>query len=247
MSPPVPHPGHPTLGPLGWVPATPPHSTAPAGRCEDAGARYYYSAPPRGGGGSPVKCLPKENCANGSPCPPSGVCPPASGSGDWMIVLESGNPQSIPWCYPPDESQWGSGALSNCHPFASALAAAAPPPPNTTIAGGPNSILSFNCSTNPTFCNFGRALVPQCTLDNWLGDADRELGNSSHPLTAHYRGQRALNATLTQIAKDLLSPSSKVLVVGTDGGANFLYIAADRVRELLGVKPANFAVVPVEG
>ena len=164
-----------------------------------------------------------------------------------MIVLESGNPQSIPWCYPPDESQWGSGALSNCHPFASALAAAAPPPPNTTIAGGPNSILSFNCSTNPTFCNFGRALVPQCTLDNWLGDADRELGNSSHPLTAHYRGQRTLNATLTQIAKDLLSPSSKVLVVGTDGGANFLYIAADRVRELLGVKPANFAVVPVEG
>ena len=46
---------------------------------------------------------------------------------------------------------------------------------------------------------------------------------------------------------NLLSPSSKVLVVGTDGGANFLYIAADRVRELLGVKPANFAVVPVEG
>ena len=56
-----------------------------------------------------------------------------------------------------------------------------------------------------------------------------------------------LNATLTQIATDLLSAESKVLMVGTDGGANFLYVAADRIAAVLGVKPSNFAVVPIGG
>ena len=68
-------------------------------------------------------------------------------------------------------------------------------------------------------------------------------GSSSYP---SYSGSSSLRGA-GSIPQDLLTPSSKVLVVGTDGGANFLYIAADRVRELLGVKPANFAVVPVEG
>ena len=43
---------------------------------------------------------------------------------------------------------------------------------------------SNNCSTNPTFCNFGKVLIPQCTFDNWLGDATRTLGNATHPVLA---------------------------------------------------------------
>ena len=164
----------------------------------------------------------------------------------WMVIMESGNPQQVPWCFPPDESLWGTGALSNCHWSAATLAAAAAPPPNMSLpCGGSHCLMSSNCTTNPTFCNFGKVVVPQCTFDNWLGDADRELGNATHPLTAHYRGQRMLNVTLRQIKTDLLSADATVLVVGADGGANFLYIAADRVGALLGVK--DFAVVPVEG
>ena len=227
----------------------PVHSTDANAVCNDGSAPYFYSAKPRGtSGGHGLKCLPEERCADGTPCPASGVCPSAATADSWMIILESGNPQSIPWCFPPDELLWGSGSLSNCHPFAAALAATPGPAPNMTDpSGGPNCVLSSNCTTNPTFCNFGKIVVPQCTFDNWLGDADQELGNSTHKLTAHYRGQRVLNATLTQIAKDLLRKDSKVLVVGTDGGANFLYIAADRIGALLAVKPSNFAVVPIGG
>ena len=93
-------------------------------------------------------------------------------------------------------------------------------------------------------------LADDCT--SRLGDADRVLGNATHPYTAHYRGQRMLNASLKQIAKDLLKPSSKVVVAGTDGGANVLYIQADRIGSVLhdaaGLDlSTGYAVVPVEG
>lgn len=136
--------------------------------------------------------------------------------------------------------------------------APAPPPavpaPNMTLpCGGPHCVYSSNCTTNPGLCHLGKAVIPQCTFDNWLGDASRQLGTAQHPHLAHYRGQRVLNATLKRIAKELLSAASKVLVVGSDGGGNLLYIQADRIRHILaagvGVQPQrlDYAVVPVEG
>ena len=84
-----------------------------------------------------------------------------------------------------------------------------------------------------------------------LGDATRHFGNLSRKVTKHYRGQRMLNATLIQIAKDLLRARSKVIVAGNDGGGNLLYIQADRIGELLQSVarfPAeHYAVIPIEG
>ena len=59
------------------------------------------------------------------------------------------------------------------------------------------------------------------------------------------------NATLAQAAKDLLKSTSKVIVAGSDGGGNLLYITADRIRSVpvtaAGIAEANFAVIPIEG
>lgn len=186
--------------------------------------------------------------------------PPAAGVDAWMVILAGQGNQQMPWCYPPDESVWGTGVLSNCYlgpQFAPKPGSQPPsPPPNTTLPcgswqGGVHCIYSSNCTTNPAFCRLGKILVPQCTFDNWLGDASRQLGNASYPVIAHYRGQRMLKATLTQAAKDLFSPASHVVVAGNDGGGNLLYIAADTIRDIIvaasGIQPSNFAVIPIEG
>jgi hypothetical protein len=196
--------------------------------CNDGTQPSYYATPPRG-----------------------------ASQNEWMIILPSsgGSPQAIPWCFPPAESQWDlPNVLSNCFQSFPTASSPQPVPPaaNITIpCGGPHCIYSSNCTFNPTFCNFGKIVIPQCTFDNWLGDATRTFGNASLRVTKHYRGQRMLNATLAQIAKDLLNAKSKVLVAGNDGGGNLIYIQADRIGALLqGVAnfPAtSFAVVPIEG
>lgn len=193
-------------------------------------------------------------CNDGS-APAYFATPPTNGTTAWMIILPGQGNQQMPWCYPPPRTEWdtGTGLLSDCY-WGSPQARVSPPALNMTLpCGGSHCVFSSNCTTNPAFCTLGKVVIPQCTFDNWLGDATRQLGTKTHPHLAHYRGQRMLNATLTQVARDLMAPSSRVLVVGSDGGGNLLYIQADRIRAIvataLGVAAPKlqYAVVPVEG
>ena len=200
-------------------------------------------------------------CNDGSP-PVYYASPPTNNSSGWMIILSGQGNQQMPWCFPPDESTWekGDGIPNDCWWGApkSPAPPPAPPAPNMTLPcgtfqAGSHCIYSSNCTTNPTLCDYGKIIVPQCTFDNWLGDATRQLGTSAHPHTAHYRGQRMLNATISQAARDLLSPSSRVIVAGSDGGGNLLYIQADRIRDMIATGVSvessvlDFMAVPIEG
>ena len=60
------------------------------------------------------------------------VTPPTAGVETWMVIMAGQGNQQMPWYYPPDGSEWGTGVLSNCYlgpqpaPW-SALADARPP------------------------------------------------------------------------------------------------------------------------
>lgn len=125
--------------------------------------------------------------------------PPRHTGDGYMIILEGQGNQQMPFCFPPDESQWDKpGVLSDCYwgPEFFPKTNAPPPAPAPNISlpcgnwqGGVHCIFSNNCTTNPAFCGHGKIVIPQCTFDNWLGDASRVLSTT---YTAHYRGQRML-------------------------------------------------------
>lgn len=197
-------------------------SDDPLAVCNDGSAPYYYAAPPA----------------------------TADASDSWQIILSGGygqGGQAMPFCYPPPKEEWGSSG-GNCWWGKEAVA---DPAPNTTLpCGGDQCVYGANCTTNPDFCNFGKVVISSCNLDNWMGDADRVIAGANGT-TLHWRGQRVLNATLAQVAKDLLHAGSKVMMMGQEGGGMLLYSMADRIgallREVAGIQPSNYFVVPVEG
>ena len=125
-------------------------SADPHAVCYSGQAPVYYATPPRGGGGAD----------------------------SWMIMLiGQGAAQAIPWCFPPPKnatSNWTDMSKPhNCDPCGAPPPGPAPaPPPNASLpCGGAHCVFSSNCFTNPTFCNFGKILIPDCTNDNWCAAA----------------------------------------------------------------------------
>ena len=59
-------------------------------------------------------------CNDGSE-PAFYFAPPTSSSTAWMIILPGTGNQQMPWCFPPDEKEWGTGALSDCYWSAAGL------------------------------------------------------------------------------------------------------------------------------
>eukprot|EP01062_Namystynia_karyoxenos_P047002 TRINITY_DN35351_c0_g1_i1.p2 TRINITY_DN35351_c0_g1~~TRINITY_DN35351_c0_g1_i1.p2 ORF type:complete len:501 (+),score=147.19 TRINITY_DN35351_c0_g1_i1:78-1505(+) len=182
-------------------------------------------------------------CVDGSR--PYYYATPPGATKKWQIVL-FGPQNAFSWCYPPAEEDWDHDG-GNCYWGPSV---GAPPAGNmSNPCQGSECIFSPNCTSNPTLCEFGRVWITACTIDGWLGDADRKYAGGT--VTQHYRGQRVLNATIQQLIKDLdIGSGSTVMMMGYDGGANSLYIFADRIGALFaaaGVPPSQYMVVPIEG
>ena len=179
----------------------------------------------------------------------------------WQVIL-FGPQNGWPTCFPPPDSgatAWDNSAgakygISNCYwgDMTKPAPPPPPPPPNTTVLCTGACLYSGNCTLNPTLCNYGKVMITPCNGDAWFGDTVRTFGSA--PISLHFRGQRVLWATLTQVAMDIgLSSSSTVLMMGQEASGNALYTYADRIGAFFaepqhgGVPPANYRVVVVEG
>ena len=132
-----------------------------------------------------------------------------------------------------------------------------PPPPgpaSAPIAGG-NSITGQNCTTNPDFCNANQASISTCDMSFGMGDAmvtgaSLGLAAPDDKTVMYFRGPQIMAASIKKLASLGLSKATKVLLTGTAGAGQQVFLQADLFHAAVkAVAPGLtvFKALPVDG